>query len=221
MLSRIRIDDLIILGQSSPDTMKDGRLSVCTAGYSPTHGFIRLYPTRMDSSFRMWDIVSVPVERNPQDARAESWKIQGSKAEWDSLGDIITVTGSLHQKRKLSLIDSLLSGCVFDIRDQGRSLGIVKPVDKECYFAQRERFDPYDQMTLDDRVLPKDKSRYRLRPRAGFSCSNCRSSSGASMNGCGRTPAGRIWSGTIYFLKRASRRFSSWLETSPGIPCRS
>jgi hypothetical protein len=59
----------------------------------------------MDSSFRMWDIVSVPVERNPQDARAESWKIHGSKTEWESLGDKITVRGSLPQRRKLPLIE--------------------------------------------------------------------------------------------------------------------
>lgn len=178
MPSKIRIDDLIILGQSSPDIMKDGRLSVCTAGYSPTNGFIRLYPSRIDSPFRMWDIVSVPVERNPQDARVESWKIQGSKAEWESLSDRMAVKGALDQKNKLPLIKTLLSGCVFDIRDQGRSMGIVKPASKKCYFSERQGYDPYAQMTLDGDALMKDKSRYRLQPRVRFSCDECQSEDG-------------------------------------------
>ena len=45
-----------------------------------------------------------------------------------------------------------------------------------------------------------------------------RFSNGAFMNGCARIPAGRTWSGTIYFLERAGRRYSSWLGISPGIP---
>jgi hypothetical protein len=75
------VDDLVILGRSSPDRLRDNRISVCTAGYSRALGFIRLYPTRTDSPLRVWNIVSVQVERNPMDSRAESWKIVGAKSE--------------------------------------------------------------------------------------------------------------------------------------------
>lgn len=178
MPNRLLIDDLIVLGQSSPDTMKDGRPSVCTAGYSPAHGFIRIYPTRIDSPLRLWNIVSVPVERNPQDIRVESWKIQGSKSEWDSLSEKIVVRGSLASEKKLPLLSNLVSGCVFDIRDQGRSLGIVKPASRKCYLSERHDFDPYDQTTLDGGVLLKDKNHYPFQPRAEFFCSQCRSDAG-------------------------------------------
>jgi hypothetical protein len=126
----------------------------------------------------MWDIVSVPVERNPQDARIESWKIQGSKAEWESLSDKIAVRSTLDQKHKLPLIKTLLSDCVFDIRDQGRSVGIIRPASKKCYFSERQGYDPYAQMTLDGFALLKDKSRYKLQPRTRFSCDECRSEDG-------------------------------------------
>jgi len=175
---KMRIDDLIVLGQSSPDTLKDGRASICTAGYSPTHGFIRLYPTRIDSSFRMWDIISAPVERNPQDARVESWKIQGSHAEWNVLDEKITMKGKFNKNARLGLIAPLVSGCIIDMRDQGRSLGIVKPSFRECFFTDRNGFDPYDQMTLDGTTALKDKNRYPLQPRAKFRCGQCRSDTG-------------------------------------------
>jgi len=178
MSSELVIEDLIILGRSSPDTMSDGRPSVCTAGYSPTHGFIRIYPTRIDSPLKLWNIVSVPVERNPQDVRFESWKIRESKSDWEFLSDRIVVKGSLSHKEKLPLLGKLISGCVFDIRDQGRSIGIVKPASKNCSFSERQGYDPYDQMTIEGGTLLKDKNRYRLQPRIEFSCSKCRSNSG-------------------------------------------
>jgi len=39
------IDDLIMLGRGAPDTMRDGRVTICAAGWSPTLGFVRIYPT--------------------------------------------------------------------------------------------------------------------------------------------------------------------------------
>jgi hypothetical protein len=40
------INDLIILGRACPEPLKDGRVTVCLAGWSEEYGFIRLYPTR-------------------------------------------------------------------------------------------------------------------------------------------------------------------------------
>jgi len=169
------IDDLVILGRSSPDTLKDNRVSVCAAGYSPKHGFVRLYPTRVDSPLRMWNIVSVEVERNPQDARSESWRIVGSKSDWDSLSDKIRIVGRFERSRKMAFINPHVSGCVNDLADRGRSLGIVEPVSRRCYLADRDDYDPTMQVTLMGRALVSDKHRYGLQPRVEYRCSRCRS----------------------------------------------
>lgn len=160
------IDDLVILGRSSPDRLADNRVSVCAAGYSRKHGFVRLYPTRMDSPLKVWNIVSVPVDGNPQDARAESWKIHGSKHEWDRLSDKIEIVGELKRKDRLPLLTPLVSGCVKDIEEQGRSLGIVRPSSKECYFSDRNDYDQGIQETLFGGSLMPDKHGYKLQPRA-------------------------------------------------------
>jgi hypothetical protein len=170
------IDDLVVLGRSSPDTMKDGRVSVCVAGYSPKAGFIRLYPTRLDSPLRMWSIVKVPVERNDQDARVESWKIEGSKSEWPRLSDKITVLGKLERGKRLAFIMPLVSGCVADINDRRKSLGIVKPISKRCYLEDREDYDSSFQMTIFGKVLISDKHKYGLQPRVEYKCIGCKAS---------------------------------------------
>jgi hypothetical protein len=170
------IDDLVVLGRSSPDTMKDGRVSVCAAGYSRKHGFIRLYPTRLDSPLRMWSIIKVPVERNEQDARTESWKIEGSKSEWLRLSEKIKVVGQLKREDRLSFLRPLVSGCVLDLNAQKKSLGIVKPVLKRCYLEDRQDYDPIFQTTLFGKVMASDKHKYGLQPRVEYRCSECKAS---------------------------------------------
>jgi hypothetical protein len=167
------INDLVVLGRSSPDTMKDGRASVCAAGYSWKHGFIRLYPTRLDSPLKMWSIIQVPVERNEQDSRAESWKIKGSKSEWPRLSEKIKVVGQLKREDRLSFLRPLISGCVLDLNSQKKSLGIVKPVSKRCYLADRQDYDQSLQMTLFGKVMISDKHKYGLQPRVEYRCSEC------------------------------------------------
>ncbi|MDQ7027951.1 MAG: hypothetical protein Q9P01_06615 [Anaerolineae bacterium] len=79
------LDDLIILGRACPEPLQNGRVTVCLAGYSYEHGLIRLYPTHPRMKMKRWDIVKIEVERNQQDTRAESWKIVGSRSNWDDL----------------------------------------------------------------------------------------------------------------------------------------
>jgi len=172
------IDDLVILGRSSPDRLSDNRVSVCAAGYSRTVGLVRLYPTRMDSPLKVWNIVTVPVERNPQDSRAESWKIHGSKSEWEHLSDKIEVVGELRGKDRLPLLNPIVSKCVKDLEEQGRSLGIVMPSSRKCYFKLRDDYDPAIQMTLFGGSSISDKHGYRLQPRVTYRCQECRLAQG-------------------------------------------
>jgi len=174
MPKRLIIEDLIILGRACPERTKDGRVTVCTAGYSPTLGFIRIYPTRIDMPLKRWSIVRVPVERNPRDPRWESWKIQGSRSEWERLSEKVEVLGEYPKKERLRLIMSLVDPCVEAIREEGRSLGIVKPIIKHFYFSEKEDYDVLQQMTLLGYPLPKTRNGYPLHPRIVYRCSGCR-----------------------------------------------
>jgi hypothetical protein len=158
--------------------MRDRRVSVCTGGYSPKHGFVRLYPTRRDAPLRRWSIIKVPVEKNPQDSRSESWKIEGSKSEWSRLSEKIEVMGELKRRERLNLIANLTDDCVENIRDQNRSLGVIKPTITKKYYVDRDRYDPEIQTTLLNGYGVMVKSNYPYQPRVEYACENCKTKRG-------------------------------------------
>lgn len=172
---RVVLNDFIILGRAAPDRIRNGRSTVCIAGYSPTHGFIRIYPTRIDFPLKRWDIVKVPVERNVQDTRRESWKIRGSKGEWDSLSEKIECVEKVQRKDWKQTIANLTDICVEDINNARRSLGIVKPKKiRECYFSERDDYKPGVQLTLFGKQILKTKKDYRYVPKIKYTCPDCK-----------------------------------------------
>src|SRR5437870_1746191 len=124
-------DDLIVLGNAVPDVISDERITVCTVGYSKELGLVRIYPVPPASPMMRWNIVNVPLERNPKDSREESWKIQGSKAEWNQISRKIQYKGSLGHEKKLAFLEELYAkfgaSCVEDLNDRKISLGLIKP----------------------------------------------------------------------------------------------
>ena len=172
------IGDLVILGRGAPDTMRDGRVTICVAGWSPTLGFIRVYPTRTSSPLQQWNVVSVPVERNPNDNRPESWKIQGSSGEWDRLDRKIRVERRVTRAERLQLVPPLTTGCVKDLNEKRISLGIIHPSSLEGYLSERSDVDPSVQQTLLGETLPKTKANFQHQPRLRFRCESCRQEGG-------------------------------------------
>lgn len=169
------IDDLVVLGRACPEPIKDGRITVCLGGYSPTLGFVRVYPTRTDMNWRRWDIVHVEVEKDERDTRKESWKIAGSRTEWENLGKKIKVVGELPRGKRRDLVANLVDNCVQDINKVHRSLGIVQPSILKRYFKHNPL---YGQMF--QQVLPsfgestKVKRDFSVEPRVRYRCSDCR-----------------------------------------------
>lgn len=185
---RTIINDLIILGRAAPDLIhKNGRKTYCVAGYSPKYKFIRMYPTNVYcKQLKVWNIVKVPLERNPQDIRPESWRIQGSKKEWNRLEEKIEVVGKYPKKERRQLIYNLLDECRDDINEEKRSLGIIKPVKIEGLFEERKKLLEKKQLYLSDfiDVTPprnhwvKTKSEYKYIPYIKYTCSDCKASQG-------------------------------------------
>lgn len=134
------INDLIILGRAFPQHLKDGRISCCTAGYSPTQGLIRIYPTDYQSEkLKQWNIVSVNVERNPNEWRKESWKIIDSN-DWEHIDDKIEVIGQLPREERITLIETTIpKSCPNKLNEQKVSLGILCPKIISYYFAKNRK----------------------------------------------------------------------------------
>jgi hypothetical protein len=175
MTNETLIDDLIIIGRACPEPIKDGRVTVCLGGYSSALGFVRVYPTRTDMDWKRWDIVRVEVEKDERDTRKESWKIAGSKAEWESLSNKVEFVGKLPQQEWRNLVASLADECVQDINEAQRSLGIVKPTILKRYFAKNPLYGQMFQQALPGfGESTKVKRDFPVEPRVTYTCSTCK-----------------------------------------------
>ena len=177
---KITPDDCVVLGQAVPDEISDARFTVCTAIHSQKYGLLRIYPVPPNAKFKRWNVMELPLERNPSDTRSESWKVQGSKSEWDALPSKLRIVDSLKTKAdKLKLVDELHKeygvGCVEDLNDRKLSLGFVKPDILHYSFVKRDSYDPSVQMTLSSSTMFKTIHNYPLQPRIKYRCSNCKS----------------------------------------------
>jgi hypothetical protein len=127
----------------------------------------------------MWDIIKIPVERNKQDIRSESWKIQNSKNEWDVLFKKVKHVNKVKNKQeKINLIKHFYTkygkNCVHDLNENKESLGIIKPREIEYYFAKRNKVDPTVQATLDSSTAYKTSSNYEIIPKIKYRCEGCK-----------------------------------------------
>ena len=172
------IKDLVLLGRACPEPLKDGRVTVCAAGWSETLGFVRIYPTRTDIPWHRWDVVQVEVERNERDTRRESWKIVGSRGEWETLSRRVEVVGRVRStEERRNLIGNLTDSCVQVLNEQKRSLGIIKPAEIfSTYFAANDDYGKLFQqglpgMTELDSVQVKRD--FPQEPRIRYRCPQC------------------------------------------------
>lgn len=173
------VDDCIILGQAVPDEISDSRFTVCTAGYSPKYGLLRIYPVPPGADMDRWNIMEIPLERDLRDKRQESWKVSGSKAEWDRLQHKMRVVGGIKKKPdRIKLLGELFKqfgvDCVEDLNAQKRSLGLVKPTILGYRFEKREKYDPSTQMTLFAKEPFLTIHNYQYQPRIQYRCSGCK-----------------------------------------------
>jgi len=174
------IDDFLVLGNAVPDELSDGRKTVCVAGYSKKQGLIRIYPVPPRAPMKRWNILEVPIERNNADTRSESWKIQFSKADWDKLHQKIRLNGKVSDKdERIAIIENLLEGengygCVEEINEKKRSIGLIQPSIIRCYFEDRKKYDDSIQTTLGSDSLFKTIRSYKNQPRIIYRCASCK-----------------------------------------------
>jgi hypothetical protein len=137
--------------------------TVCTAGIrldddgNPL-GWIRLYPIDfryldMDKQFPRYAIIEVDIEKNPNDPRPESHKVNR-----DTIKVIEQIKGD-DWDRKKKLILPFLRGSIDEIKANNESLGIIKHNEiRKIYAKDTDReWDPKAQTVLAQQNLFVDK----------------------------------------------------------------
>lgn len=144
-----QINDLVVLGRAYPEPIEDGRHTVCLGGYSPSAGYVRLYPTqRRMTQCRRWNIISAPIEKDEEgDYREESYKIEGSREDWEILHKKITKVGELDKPDQIDLVHELATDCPALLNEEKLSLGIVEPARIMRYWL-KELEDATTQLDL-------------------------------------------------------------------------
>lgn len=167
------IDDLVVLGRAGPEFIKDGRHTVCLGGWSPSKGFVRLYPTHLYSNAQRWNIIEVPVEQDKShDWRDESWKIVGSKQDWDMLYEKVNEIDRLERGDQIDLIKDIPKTCPNKLNEQKKSMGLVEPVEiHDAYLDPVDDPEPV-QVDMQGHEL-KSKKSYPHKLYIEYTCSNC------------------------------------------------
>jgi hypothetical protein len=167
------IDDLVVLGRAGPEYIQDGRHTICLGGWSESKGFVRLYPTHMYSNANRWNVIEVPVEQDEgHDWRDESWKIVGSKSDWDSLYEKVNEVGRLERSEQISLIDDIPKTCTGKLNQEEKSMGLVEPETiHDAYLEPIE--DPESAQTDLQGNEFKSKGSYPHKLYIEYSCEDC------------------------------------------------
>jgi hypothetical protein len=170
-----RLKDVVILGRAAPEEISNRGRVTCTGAWSENRGFIRIYPIHSEDNelFHRWDIVDLNVKRNPQDTRAESWKL--AHRDYDSC---VKVIGEYPREKRATLLYNLQDDCVKDIDEAGRSLGIIRPTDKPE--LQFQPWDDEEKETVQSRLVnnsdwhrPDTRDEFDHEIRVTFECEGC------------------------------------------------
>lgn len=167
------ISDLVVLGRTGPETLSGGdRTTVCLGGYSEEYGYVRLFPTRMEmDTLQRWNVVEVPVEKPENDTREESWKIEGSRSEWDQLPEKVEKVGELDKGERIDLVNRLSNDCTDELNERKVSVGLAKVEElHDLYFTDEDRVPP--QQTLDGRKRLTKNSYPKLYVK--YTCGDCK-----------------------------------------------
>ena len=173
------IDDLVVLGRAAPEVIeKDGRHTVCLGGWSESKGYVRLYPTHKFSNANRWNVIKAPiVSDDSHDSREESYKIQGSKDDWEHLHEKIEKVGELDREEQMELAKDLPKTCRNTLNDNRESLGLVEPEEIEDVYLEPVD-DPEPVYTDLDGNRLKGKKSYPHKLYIEYTCKGCEAKTG-------------------------------------------
>lgn len=135
------LEDFVMLGKTAPEMDRQGRVTVCSAGWSPElRQLVRIYPLAVENAPPDFSVSQVRLERNHKDTRHESWKIWGDRSADVHSGinarfDVKYVLNDRH-----SLIDQIPMIHSLDEANSKRlSLAVVQPEFKPDFYLERNK----------------------------------------------------------------------------------
>jgi hypothetical protein len=147
---------ILIATKTYPSISQKYRETVCTAGVlldeqeQPLQ-WIRIYPIRFrqldfDRRFPRWSIINAKIERNDKDYREESYRIED-----ESIEIVRKIDTKRNWEERKQLVLPLQFQSIQDIKDRGKSLGIIKPNQILKYYCKKTDRDwnPKQQAMLD------------------------------------------------------------------------
>lgn len=167
---------ILIVTKTYPSISQKYRETVCTAGVllddlDRPLGWVRLYPIpyrllENDRKFKRWSIIQASIERNTKDSRLESYRIDIDSIVVEREVD---TSDSWRYRKELILRPSLQFPSTEAIKSQGRSLGLIKPLEiTKCYYElDAEDWTPaqkrvLNQESLFEKPLDLEKIPYRF-----------------------------------------------------------
>lgn len=181
-INMVLLKNLVVLGQGAPNQLKDGRQSTCICSWSlDDKCFIRIYPVPL-GWLRKWDIFDVEVEKSSTDHRENTWKIKNSKTDWKKLDKWI----KKHEKKyaeieRKSLIENIPKTTIDELRKNGKSFGLIKPIIVNFELEQRRDstneqmtlqkfYNSEDNQTLDEGYVIVNQDDYKYKPYLIYYC---------------------------------------------------
>jgi hypothetical protein len=162
------LEDFVMLGKTAPETDRQGRVTVCSAGWSPElRQLVRIYPLAVENAPPDFSVSQIRLERNYKDNRHESWKIGGDRGI-DVHAGINTRFDVKHiLNDRESLIDQIpLVGSIKGANQKRLSLAVVQPDKKPKFYLEQNR----NYYMTGEQVGTKT---YKYLPRLQFDLDGC------------------------------------------------
>lgn len=155
------IMNVVMLGKTVPEPTNE-RLEhyVCSAGYSPEHGLVRMYPLGLQGTPRRWSVNNVPVERFPgnKDSRPETWRPVGAFGQ----------EGTLPVRDRRSVLEKFVVPGIVSANEQRLSLAVVRPIRPVFRLADSKlEGEPSYELYGESEAL-KARERFAHQPRLKF-----------------------------------------------------
>lgn len=170
------VDDFIMLGKTVPEPSSDGRVFVCSAGYSPElRQFIRVYPLARRDAPKRWSVSRVPLERNPKDSRPESWKLAGDRrpGQHQTINAVFSTYDKIKGFEQGEILENAPARVesIAEANQRRLSLAIIKPSYVPTITMEHNAQSPDSpQLRLfDDGLTPQEGARrFPFMPRITF-----------------------------------------------------
>jgi hypothetical protein len=171
------LEDFVMLGTTVPEPNSDGRVFVCSAGVSAEYGgLVRLYPLARKNVPHRWMQYRVPVERNPKDPRAASFKVAGAEDRTPGMHDRINEKfelvrkGKVPDRERIRLLSRYVVGSIKEANAKRLSLAVIQPDAIELEFDHNPHSPESPQMALFDAPgdPPSGARRFAWMPRLRF-----------------------------------------------------